>query len=101
MEMHNPAHPGLVLQEFIGDMSITEFAKHLGITRVTLSRIINGRQGITAEMSLRLSRALGTHDELWLKMQMQYDLWQAKNRTDIDYNAIMPLVKATRQAVYA
>lgn len=91
MQMYNPPHPGLVLKESMGNMSVTEFAQHLGITRVTLSRILNEKQGISAEMSLRLSRALGTHDELWLKLQNQYDLWQAKNRSDINYDAILPL----------
>lgn len=91
MRMHNPPHPGLVLKDGLGEINITEFAKNLGISRVTLSRILNGKQGITAEMSLRLSRALGTHDDFWLKMQMQYDLWQAEHNPKIDYTTIKPL----------
>lgn len=99
MYNHNPPHPGFVLKESMGDMNITEFAKHLGITRVSLSRILHGKQGINAEMSIRLALALGTNEELWLKLQNQYDLWQAKNRTDIDYTAIKPLFNS--QVVYA
>ena len=75
--MHNPAHPGEVLKEQIGDMSVSKLAAHLGVSRVTLSRVLNCRAGISAEMSLRLSEAFGTSPDLWLKMQMNYDLWQA------------------------
>jgi antitoxin HigA-1 len=74
----NPAHPGEVLRDYLGDMSIAEAAKRLGVTRAHLSRIVNGRGGISAAMSLRLSAALGTSPEFWLKIQLQYDLWQAK-----------------------
>ncbi|WP_323842503.1 MULTISPECIES: HigA family addiction module antitoxin [unclassified Moraxella] len=93
MKMHNPAHPGLVLKDGLGDISVTEFAKHLGVSRVTLSRILNGKQSITADMSLRIARALGTSDDLWFRMQNQYDLWQAQNNPKIDYTTIVPLVK--------
>ncbi|MGM8851822.1 addiction module antidote protein, HigA family [Salinicola sp. MH3R3-1] len=75
--MHNPAHPGAVLREYIGDLSITEAAKRLGVTRVTLSRILNGGAGISADMALRLEQALGTSAEMWLEMQLKYELWQA------------------------
>jgi len=74
----NPAHPGEVLRDYIGEMSIAEAAARLGVTRAHLSRILNGRAGISAPMSLRLSAALGTSPEFWLKMQMQYELWQAR-----------------------
>jgi addiction module HigA family antidote len=74
----NPAHPGEVLRDYLGEMSIAEAAQRLGVTRAHLSRIVNGRAGISAAMSLRLSAALGTSPEFWLKMQLQYDLWQAK-----------------------
>ncbi|HEV2273854.1 MAG TPA: HigA family addiction module antitoxin, partial [Acidobacteriaceae bacterium] len=75
--MHNPAHPGEVLREQMGDMPVTRLANHLGISRVTLSRVLKGNSGISAEMALKLSEALGTSPELWLNMQTQYDLWQA------------------------
>ena len=74
----NPAHPGEVLRDYLGEMSVAEAAARLGVTRAHLSRILNGRAGVSALMSLRLSAALGTSPEFWLKMQMQYDLWQAQ-----------------------
>src|SRR5690625_7560939 len=80
MGMHNPAHPGLVLREYLGELTVTEAAKRLGVTRAALSRIINGSAGISAEMALRLSAALGTSAEMWLNMQKQYELWQARQK---------------------
>ncbi len=80
MRMFNPPHPGTVLREYLGDLPVTAAAKHLGITRVALSRILNGSAGISAEMALRLSDALGTSPELWIAMQAQYDLWQASKK---------------------
>jgi addiction module HigA family antidote len=77
MRMYNPAHPGEVLREFMGEMTVSDLAEHLGVTRVTLSRLINGNSGVSAEMALRLSEAFRTSPELWLNMQTQYDLWQA------------------------
>src|SRR3984957_17532457 len=77
----NPAHPGEVLKDYLGGMTIKEAAGRLRVTRVTLSRILNGHAGITAGMSLRLSAALGTSPEFWLKMQVQYDLWRARKKT--------------------
>ena len=75
--MFNPPHPGSVLKEYLGDVSVTTAASHLGITRAALSRILNGSTGTSAEMALRLSDAFGTSPELWAGMQAQYDLWQA------------------------
>lgn len=80
MRMHNPAHPGEVLREQIGDMSVGKFAKHLGVSRVAVSRLLNGKSGVSAEMALKLSEALGTSPELWLNMQTQYDLWRASRQ---------------------
>ncbi|MGH9948496.1 MAG: HigA family addiction module antitoxin [Pyrinomonadaceae bacterium] len=81
MRMFDPPHPGSVLRDYLGDVSVTAAAKHLGVTRVALSRILNGSAGISAEMALRLSEALGTSPELWIGMQSQYDLFRAsKNR---------------------
>ena len=76
--MHNPPHPGLVLREYLGDVPVTKAAAHLQITRVTLSRVLNGRAGISASMAIRLAAALGTSPELWMGMQSQYDLWRAR-----------------------
>lgn len=77
MRMYNPAHPGEVLREHIGEMPVTQFAKHLAVSRVTLSRLLNGNAGVSAQMALKLSEALGTSPELWLNMQTQFDLWKA------------------------
>jgi len=77
MRMFNPPHPGSVLRDYLGDVTVTAAAVHLGITRAALSRILNGSAGISADMALRLSDALGTSPELWIGMQSQYDLWRA------------------------
>ena len=76
--LFNPAHPGEVLRGYLGAMSVKEAAQRLHVTRAHLSRILNGRAGITASMSLRLSAALGTSPDFWLKMQVQRDLWMAQ-----------------------
>lgn len=80
MSMHNPSHPGELLRTWIegANLTITLLADHIGVTRATLSRIINGHAGVTAEMDLRLHQALGTREGLWLDLQKQWDLWVAK-----------------------
>jgi addiction module HigA family antidote len=78
MPMHNPPHPGFVLREYLGDLTISSAAAHLLVTRVTLSRVLNGKSGISAVMAIRLAAALGTSAELWINMQAQYDLWRAR-----------------------
>jgi addiction module HigA family antidote len=78
--MYNPPHPGKVLRDALGDIDVTSAAKLLHISRTTLSRILNCSAGISADMSLRLSDALGTHDSLWYEMQMSYDMWQASHK---------------------
>lgn len=80
MRMFKPPHPGLVLRDYLGSVPVAGAAKHLGVTRAALSRILNGRAGISAEMALRLSEALGTSPELWTGMQTQYELWQASRK---------------------
>jgi addiction module HigA family antidote len=80
MQMFNPPHPGQVLREYLGAVTVTAAARHLGITRASLSRILNGSVGISADMALRLSEALGTSPELWTGMQSQYDLWHASRK---------------------
>lgn len=81
MRMFNPPHPGSILRDYLGSISVTAAADHLGVTRAALSRILNGNAGISADMALRLSDALGTTPELWIGMQSQYDLWRAsRNR---------------------
>ena len=79
--MHNPAHPGEVLREWLPeDMTVTRAAKELQISRVTLSKVLNSKAGVTAGMALRLSAWLGTTPDVWLGMQIQWDLWQAKQQ---------------------
>jgi antitoxin HigA-1 len=78
--MHNPPHPGKVLREYLGEMEISEAATRLKVSRTTLSRVLNSKAGISADMSLRLSDALGTHTAFWFSMQMEYDLWQASRK---------------------
>lgn len=80
LQMHNPPHPGEIIRELCLeplDMSITEAAEGLGVSRKTLSAILNGRAGISPEMALRLSIAFDTPPESWLNQQSQYDLWVA------------------------
>ena len=79
--MHNPAHPGEVLREFLPEgLAVTEAARRLGVTRQALSALLNGRAGLSAKMALRLEAALGTSAEMWLEMQAGYDLWQARQQ---------------------
>ena len=79
--MHNPAHPGEVLREYLPEhLSVTETARRLGVTRQALSALLNGRAGVSAEMALRLEAALGTSAEMWLEMQAGYDLWRARQQ---------------------
>jgi addiction module HigA family antidote len=79
--MYNPPHPGEVLRDGVltdSDMTVTDFAKRLGVTRVALSNVLNGKAGISANMAIRLAAALGGSAESWLHMQANYDLWHAE-----------------------
>ena len=79
--MHNPPHPGEILRELCFEplgLTVTEAAAALGVSRKTLSAILNGRAGITAEMALRLAKAFDTTPESWLHSQMQHDLWRVR-----------------------
>ena len=83
MTMYNPPHPGLSIRHDCiepAELSVTEAADILGVTRQTLSNLINAKSGVSAEMAIRLSKAFGSTPEAWLRMQMAYDLWQAKRR---------------------
>ncbi len=83
MLMHNPPHPGEVLKELCIEplgLTVTDAAKGLGISRKTLSSILNGKAGISPEMAVRLSIAFNTSSESWLNQQSQYDLWQAEQK---------------------
>jgi addiction module HigA family antidote len=84
MPMHNPPHPGEVIREFLGNLSVSAAAEHLGVSRVTLSRILNGKAAVSPEMALRLAAAFRTSSpEVWLNMQAQFDLWQIGKRRAI------------------
>lgn len=81
MKMHNPPHPGEVLKALCLEplnLTVTEAARSLGVSRKTLSGILNGRAGISPEMAVRLSIAFDTSAESWLTQQLQYDLWHAE-----------------------
>ena len=85
MVMHNPPHPVEIIRELCIEplgLSITETAKGLGVSRKTLSALLNGRFGISPEMAIRLSKAFGGSAESWLIQQAQYDLWQAMQKAD-------------------
>jgi antitoxin HigA-1 len=81
MLMHNPPHPGEILRGLCLEplnLSVTDAAAALGVSRKTLSAILNGRAGISPEMAVRLSIAFKTSAESWLNQQVQYDLWRAE-----------------------
>jgi addiction module HigA family antidote len=87
MAMHNPPHPGefirsIYLEPF--NLSARALAEKLAVSPSTLNRIITGKSGISPEMALRLSKALGRSAESWLVMQDNYDLWQAKQHIKLD-----------------
>jgi addiction module HigA family antidote len=80
MRMHNPAHPGRILSYYLQDRTVTEVARHLGVTRPALSRLLNGKAGISADMALRISEAFNTEPDFWLRLQAQRDLWVASQK---------------------
>jgi addiction module HigA family antidote len=78
--MHNPASPGELLKEFLGDITATQLAEHIGVARATISRILNGRTAVTVDLSLRLGEAVGLSPDFFSKAQLQYDLWIESQR---------------------
>ena len=81
MKMHDPPHPGEVLRQLCLEplnLTVTDAARSLGVSRKALSSILNGRAGISPEMAVRLSMAFSTSAESWLNQQLQYDLWHAE-----------------------
>jgi addiction module HigA family antidote len=92
MQMKNPPHPGKILKqeclEPLG-LSITEAALKLGISRTTLSEIINGKSGISSLMALKLAKAFNTTPEFWINMQSHYDLAQARKTANLDNVQVM------------
>jgi len=86
MGMYNPPHPGKIIRQFCIEplgLTVTEAAKAIGVTRKTLSALLNGRSGISPEMALRLSKVFGRSPEGWLKLQLQYDLWTTQQSVDL------------------
>ena len=85
MPMHDPPHPGEHVRhdclEPLG-LTVTKAAAILGVTRKALSELLNGRSRIAPEMAIRLSKAFGGSPEVWLRMQMNYDLWRAQQKAD-------------------
>ena len=83
MRMHNPPHPGEIIRKLCLEplkLSVTDAGDALGVSRKTLSALLNGRAGISPEMAVRLSIAFGTSSESWMNQQTQYDLWHAEKR---------------------
>jgi antitoxin HigA-1 len=83
MQMYNPPHPGEIIKELCLEplgLTVTRAAEALGVSRKTLSAILNARAGISPEMAIRLSMAFDTSAESWLNQQVQYDLWLARQR---------------------
>ena len=80
-QMHDPPHPGeILLDAVLREMIVTEFAKRLCVSRVALSRVVNGRAAVSAELAIRLASALGGSAETWMRMQAAYDLWHAQKK---------------------
>lgn len=85
MTMHNPPHPGrIVRQDCIeaNGLTVTAAAKLLGVTRQTLNNLVNEKAGISPEMAIRLEMGFGGTARAWLAMQMQHDLWQARQKAE-------------------
>ncbi|MEC8878527.1 MAG: HigA family addiction module antitoxin [Pseudomonadota bacterium] len=93
MLMHNPPHPGEVIKELCLDplgLTVTAAAEALGVSRKTLSTILNGKAGISPEMAIRLSIAFDTSAESWLTQQAQYELWHAEqHRKDLNVKKLV------------
>jgi addiction module HigA family antidote len=97
MSMHDPAHPGEILKALLVEplgLSVTDAAHHLGVSRKTLSKVLNGRGGVTPEMAVRLELTFGKTDAAhWLRLQNAFDLWQTRRRS--------PALRVTPVAVQA
>ena len=86
MNMHNPPHPGEFIRQVYlepHELSVRSLAENLDVSASTITRIVNGQSGLSPEMALRLSKAIGRTPESWLAMQHNYDLWQAKRSADL------------------
>lgn len=87
MEMCNPAHPGEILKEDylpLYNLTVTEFALKIGVSRNAASELVNGHSGISATMALKLEKAFKVSAKFWIDLQTQYDLWKARQTTNLD-----------------
>ena len=95
MRKRVPTHPGAILREDVlpslPGMSVSAFARNLGVSRQTLHAVLAERSGVSVEMALRLGTLLGNSAQLWLDMQSQFDLWQAKTKLGDELNKMKPL----------
>ncbi len=94
MDMYNPTHPGEILKDlYLPDynLSVTAFALKLGVSRTTASELVNGKNGVSADMALKLAKAFKTTPQFWLNMQQTYDLWLAKQRVDLNNVEVIAL----------
>ncbi|MFM7294727.1 MAG: HigA family addiction module antitoxin [Burkholderiales bacterium] len=94
MRTHNPPHPGEVLRDGVfadSQVTVTEFASRIGVTRVALSRVLNGKAGVSADMAVRLAAALGGSAQSWLHLQANFDLWNAEKSLKKVVSKIKPL----------
>ena len=94
MDMYNPPHPGEILKElYLKDynLSVSAFALKLGVSRTTASELVNCKNGISADMALKLAKAFSTSPKYWLNMQQAYDLWQAQKRANLDNVQVIAL----------
>lgn len=101
MRKRSPTHPGALLREDVlpslGGMSVSAFARHLGVSRQTLHAVLAERSGVSAEMALRLGTLLGNGAQLWVDMQSRYDLWQAEAKL---HNELMRM-QSLEQSAFA
>lgn len=92
--MHNPPHPGVVLKEYLGSLPVADIAAHIGVSEATLQRILDGAEGISADMAYRLSDALGTSPDVWAGIQLEYDLYQASKLERPKIERLLPAARA-------
>jgi addiction module HigA family antidote len=95
--IHKPLHPGVIIKDILIDstgLTISDAACRLGVTRTTLSRLLNQHAGVSPEMALRLSKLLNTSIDMWVNLQSQYDVWSIIHHHGSDINNIVPLKKA-------
>jgi addiction module HigA family antidote len=93
--MHNPPHPGEVLREYLGELTVSDVAAHIGVSRATLQRILSGAASVSADMAYRLGAALGTSPDLWAGIQLEYDLYHAGKMKRPKIGRLLPALTLT------